>query len=394
MKKEILELLSKLVSYPSVTPKGEDVLEFIADFLKPLGFTCIIKTFDPDNEVANLYAYSTHEVDTPFNLCFAGHVDVVPPLNEDLWYNDPFQMVVENDIVYGRGVVDMKGAIACSLVAVRQFLLNKNRIKGNISFLLTTDEEMTGRYGTQEMLKYITDLGHKIDFCILGEPTSINNIGDITKIGRRGSINFDLKIIGTQGHVAYPEKALNPISIMISVLNELKNNQLDNGSEYFPPSNLEITSFDCFNEVSNIIPKTAQSKFNIRFNDRHTPELLNAIIVVIIQKCLLEKYGLEHPYSNYYSLQSVCSSLPFIQELSDNITHFVKIVEETTNANTKLSTNGGTSDARFIHKYAEIVEFGLNCNQAHKINENCTVGDLQTLYNVYYSSLIEFLDCS
>lgn len=394
MKKEILGLLSKLVSYPSITPKGEDVLEYIADFLKPLGFKCIIKAFDPDNEVANLYAYSTHEVDTPFNLCFAGHVDVVPPLNENLWYNDPFQMIVQNDIVYGRGVVDMKGAIACSLVAVRQFLLNKKPVKGNISFLLTTDEEMTGRYGTQEMLKYITKLGHKIDFCILGEPTTMNKFGDITKIGRRGSINFDLKIIGTQGHVAYPEKALNPISMMVSILNELKNNQLDDGSEYFPPSNLEITSFDCVNEVSNIIPKAAQSKFNVRFNDCHTPELLNSTIVAIIQKCLLEKYGLEYPYSDYYHLKLVCSSLPFIQKISDNITRFVKIAEKAINSKTKISTNGGTSDARFIHKYTEVIEFGLNCNQAHKINENCTVGDLQTLYNVYYNSLIEFLGYS
>lgn len=383
MIKEILKLLGELVSFPSVTPKGEDALIFIAEFLKPLGFESIIKTFGPENEVANLYAYTKYNFEASFNLCFAGHVDVVPPMEESKWLNNPFEMIVENDLVYGRGVVDMKGAIACAMIAVQQYLQNNKMPNGNISFLLTTDEEVGGKYGTQEMLKHIDGLGHKIDFCILGEPTSMNEIGDIIKIGRRGSTNFDLKIIGVQGHVAYPEKALNPNTILINILKELDNYILDPGSEFFQASNLEITFLNCPNKVNNIIPEMAEAKFNIRFNDHHSSESLQILVNEIVQK-----------YSDNFDLKYTCGSLPFIQKVSENIQRFKKIVENSTKIESRFETNGGTSDARFLHKYAEVVEFGLKCDQAHKINENCAIGDLQTLYNVYYDSLIKFLSDS
>ncbi len=377
---EILPLLKKLINYQSISPKGEDVLNFISDFLNPLGFTCIIKTFGPNNEVANLYAYTSSQNKDPFNICFAGHVDVVPPMNESLWSNDPFSMTINEGIIYGRGVVDMKGSIACALIAAQKYIESNQDLSGNISFLLTTDEEIGGNYGTKKMLEYIYELGHKIDFCILGEPTSIDQFGDLIKIGRRGSINFDLNIKGIQGHVAYPDKALNPNKILAAILNEFNNHIFDFGTEFFQASNLEITSINCHNLVNNIIPEMSSAKFNIRFNHLHTPEILNIIITDIIKK-----------YSNNFELNYTCSSLPFSQKMSGNISLFKQIVDKTLNIESKFETNGGTSDARFIFKYAEVVEFGVNCNQAHKIDERCSIGDLQSLYNVYYDSLIKFL---
>lgn len=381
----ILNLLSKLIEFRSVTPEGQEALEFIANLLEHEGFTCILKTFGPKGEVANLYAHISGNFPTSApNICFAGHIDVVHPLNEESWKYDPFEMTIDGDKVYGRGIVDMKGAIACALTAAQDFLRRHKNFKGSISFLLTADEEGDRTYGTKEMLKYIDLLGHKIDFCILGEPTTRKKIGDTIKIGRRGSINFDLKIQGKQGHVAYPERAINPISILIPILNELDNTVLDYGSDFFQKSNLEITSVQCSNfgpnPVNNIIPDRAEAKFNIRFNDLHTPESLNDKINAIISK-----------YSDIFDCKYSCGSSSFIQPVSDGMGYFAHIVEQETSIMPEFNTGGGVSDAVFIHKYAEVVEFGLNCDTAHKINENGKICDLQTLYNVYYSTLIKFL---
>lgn len=372
----ILTILAQLINFKSVTPKGRDALEFIADYLRPLGFNCLIKSFDPENEVTNLYAQLGNNVP---NICFAGHVDVVPPLHEDLWHSDPFKMLIKDDCVFGRGVVDMKGAIACFMVAVTEFL-KENSPNGSISFLLTTDEEGPGTYGLQKMLEYIKNGQQKIDFCILGEPTTKEIVGDTIKIGRRGSINFDLHIKGRQGHVAYPQEARNPLKILVTVLYDLVNTKLDHGTKFFQSSNLEITSIEGINPVNNIILEEAAAKFNIRFNDNHTLHSLEILIKQIIEK-----------YTKEYELKYECSSLPFIQPYSKNMQIFSEIVKEQTGISPKIDTNGGTSDARFIHQYAEVVEFGLNCNQAHKIGEYSKICDLQILYNVYYDSLVRFL---
>jgi succinyl-diaminopimelate desuccinylase len=264
--------------------------------------------------------------------------------------------------------------------AVKDFLSNNKKLDGSISFLITSDEEGDGTYGTIKMLEHIKDEKPKIDFCILGEPTSKKNIGDTIKIGRRGSVDFILKVKGKQGHVAYPERAINPMPILNKILNELVNKKFDSGTEYFSASNLEITSIDTGNIASNVIPEEVRVKFNIRFNNLHNAEELHKEIDSLISV-----------HSNNYTLEYKSSSAPFIQEYSQRMKKFTKIVEDVCGIQSVVETGGGTSDARFIHKYAEIVEFGLNCDSAHKINEFTKNSDLQALHNVYYNCLVKFL---
>jgi succinyl-diaminopimelate desuccinylase len=377
MQQEILSILRDLISYKSVTPKGHDAIEYVSEMLTKIGFKCEIKCFgEGEEEVTNLYAIYG---DQKPNICFAGHLDVVPAMHEELWTSNPYEMKIVDDNVYGRGAVDMKGAIACSLASVIEFL-KSNKPEGSISFLLTTDEEGDAKYGTKMMLDHIKNQAPKIDFCILGEPTTLQHIGDTIKIGRRGSVNFDLTVKGKQGHVAYPEKAVNPLSIMVDILREIKDKKFDDGNEFFQPTNLELTSIDACNPINNIIPESINAKFNIRFNDKHTASDLNVEITEIISK-----------YCDNYDIKYTSSSAPFIQKYSERMQEFAKIVEAQCKIKPTIETGGGTSDARFIHSYAEVIEFGLNCNQAHKINEHTKITDLQTLYNVYYNTLVKFL---
>jgi len=375
----ILPILKKLISFRSVTPKGADAIEYVAQFLSELGFTCETKSFGAGEEVVtNLYAILG---DTTPNICFAGHLDVVLPMNEDLWSSDPFKMTIQDEIVYGRGAVDMKGAIACYLSAVAAFLKENRKPKGSISFLLTTDEEGEAKHGTKEMLEHIKNYTPKIDFCILGEPTTKHRIGDTIKIGRRGSINFTLKVSGIQGHVAYPEKSVNPIPIMMRMLKDLSDKKFDSGSKYFQKSNLEITSIDTGNPLSNVIPESVSAKFNIRFNDKYTANDLSSEVIQIISR-----------HAEDYDLKYSSSSAAFIQKYSPRMQEFAKIVQELCEITPDIETGGGTSDARFIHSYTKVVEFGLNCEPAHKINEHTTISDLQALHNVYYNCLVKFLE--
>ena len=378
MIKNILPILEKLISFRSVTPKGADAIEYVAQFLSELGFICETKSFGAGKEtVTNLYAILGNA--TP-NICFAGHLDVVPPMSENLWRFDPFKMTIQNEIVYGRGTTDMKGAVACYLSAVTAFLEEYKKPKGSISFLLTTDEEGEAKHGTKKMLEHIKNYTPKIDFCILGEPTTKHQIGDTIKIGRRGSVNFTLKVNGKQGHVAYPEKAVNPIPIMTHILKELSDKKFDSGSRYFQQTNLEITSVDTDNTASNIIPESVSAKFNIRFNDKYTANDLSSEIIQIISL-----------HAEDYDLKYSSSSAPFIQKYSPRMQEFAKIVQKLCTITPNIETGGGTSDARFIHSHAEVVEFGLNCDPAHKINEHTQISDLQALHNVYYNCLVKFL---
>ena len=377
MNQDILSILQKLISYKSVTPTGADAIEYIEQMLTKLGFKCKVKCFgEGAEEVTNLYAVYGNQKP---NICFAGHVDVVPAMNEELWKSDPYKMNIIDDNVYGRGTVDMKGAIACALASVAEFLKH-NKPSGAISFLLTTDEEGDAKYGTKMMLEHIKNQKPLIDLCILGEPTTIQNIGDTIKIGRRGSVNFDLTINGKQGHVAYPEKAINPLPILIDILKEIKDKKFDNGNEFFQSTNLELTSIDTGNQTSNIIPESVNAKFNIRFNNLQSAKDLNIHITEIVSK-----------YSDTYDIKHTSSSNPFIQKYSKKMKKFSAIVEAECGIKPSIETGGGTSDARFIHSFTEVVEFGLNCNLAHKINEHTKISDLQTLYNVYYNTLVKFL---
>lgn len=377
MPQDTLSILKRLISFKSITPKSSGSIEYIAQYLSDLGFKCEIKTFGPDDaKVTNLYAILG---DTSPNICFAGHVDVVPPANEDLWKSDPFTMDIRDECVYGRGAVDMKGALACYLSAVSAFLKD-NKPKGSISFLLTSDEEGDATHGTQKMLEHIKEYSPKIDFCILGEPTSKKQMGDTIKIGRRGSVNFTLKVTGRQGHVAYPDKAINPMPVMASILKNLVDTKFDSGTEYFHPSNLEITSIDTGNPVTNLIPEFVTAKFNIRFNDNYSAKGLRDEIIKIISG-----------HTESYDLDYSSSAESFIQKYSKRMQEFTKIVEEVCGVTPTIETGGGTSDARFIHAYTEVIEMGLNCDSAHKINEYSKISDLQALHNVYYSCLIKFL---
>jgi succinyl-diaminopimelate desuccinylase len=373
-----IKYLNELVSFRSITPFGGDAISYISDLLAKEGFSTEIKIFGNDEyKVTNLYAIYGIEKPT---ICFAGHVDVVPPGDLSLWQSEPFVATSHGDKIYGRGTVDMKGSIACALDATFNFIKLNPQPNGSISFLITSDEEGEAKYGTKEMLLYLANTKQSIDLAILGEPTSEEEVGDTIKIGRRGSINFVLTVKGQQGHVAYPKLANNPIHNLTKILNDLINRALDKGSEFFQSSNLEVTSIDVGNNSSNVIPSEASGKFNVRFNDLHSPESIVSFVKETIER-----------YTKGYELTYRLSANVFIQKPEGLIEKFANIVQEATGVIPKFSTSGGTSDARFIQEYCPVVEFGLLSNTAHKINEYTKINDLQKLYSVYYNSLCKFL---
>lgn len=377
---DLLDLIRKLISYPSVTPNDCGAIEYIAELLKKSGFEIYIKEFGPTHNhshTKNLYAIykNLEECQT---VCFAGHIDVVSASGD--WTYDPFSATEKEGIIYGRGAVDMKGALGCMIAAAINFIeTNTNTL--NIAFLITSDEEGDALYGTNAMLEWLNDNDHKIDFAIVGEPTCEKALGDVIKIGRRGSINFTLEVEGKEGHVAYPHLSNNPNKTMVQILNELISLELDDGDEFFARSNLEITSIDGFNNITNIIPSKISAKFNVRFNTIHNESSLVSMISNIIAK-----------HTNDYMLEHKCNAHPFLSK-KHKFTDILKdaIIEETSISPVE-QTNGGTSDARFIQKYCAVVEFGLLSEQAHKIDEHVKILDLQRLYNVYYSALSKMLD--
>ncbi|HJD68017.1 MAG TPA: succinyl-diaminopimelate desuccinylase [Rickettsia endosymbiont of Bembidion lapponicum] len=375
--------LKNLIGFESLTPQSNGAIEYIDDLLKEHGFKTEVKIFGETEQVTNLYAVYGNSKP---NICFVGHVDVVPAGDPNLWHNsNPFKAHEQDEKIYGRGAVDMKGSIACFLAASLDFIKNNTNFVGSISFLLTSDEEGKAKHGTKEMLQYIYNQGHEIDFAIVGEPTCEKEIGDTIKIGRRGSINFKLAVKGLGGHVAYPQKANNPLPCLIKVLNELTNIKLDKGTEFFQSSNLEVTNIDVGNNTTNVIPETAIAHFNIRFNNLHSPETLAKQVEEIIkQHC--QKYKLD------YTLEYNSSADSFIQNPNDKIKEFATIVEKTLSIKPNFSTSGGTSDARFVKNYCPLVEFGLLSDVAHKINEYTKISDLQKLYDVYYNFLMETLN--
>ncbi len=371
-----VKYLQDLIGFKSITPFSNGALEYINQLLLKNGFNSEIKILGED-KVANLYA--VYGISKP-NICFAGHADVVPPGDIKAWKYDPFTATIENGKIYGRGAVDMKGALACSLAATLSFVKEHRQIKGSISFLITSDEEGEAKSGIKQMLPYIYSQGHSIDLAIVGEPTSNEQVGDRIKIGRRGSINFTLTVDGKQGHVAYPEQAINPIPSLVKIINHLITTSLDSGNQFFAASNLEITSIDVGNNVSNLIPSSASCKFNIRFNDFHTPQSL----VLLVEKTVKS-------YTNFYKLNYTVAADVFLQKTTSIIVSFADIVQQVTTLSPEFSTTGGTSDARFLKDYCQTVELGLLAETAHKINEYTKISDLQKLYDVYYGTLCKFL---
>lgn len=378
---DTIELAKKLIQQPSVTPDNGCGVAVMRAFLEPIGFTCTDLIFSDEYEtVHNLYARigtgSPH-------FCFGGHTDVVPPGNRAAWREDPYSAHIADGRLYGRGAEDMKGAIAAFGIAAARFLKDHNghMPKGSISFLLTGDEEGPGTNGTPKMLNWLREQGEHIDVCLVGEPTNPEKLGEMIKIGRRGSVISELVVHGKQGHVAYPALADNPTTKLIKVLHTLKSEVLDEGNEFFPPSNLEVTTIDVDNPSVNVIPESASARFNIRFNDsHHSRELIQWVESVCTKECGTDGFTLKHRVSGE----------AFLTPPGDLSTLVSAAVERVTGINPVLSTTGGTSDARVIKDYCPVIEFGTTGRTPHMVNEYVMVDDLYTLTDIYESILADY----
>ena len=377
-----LQLSKDLIRFPSITPIDAGAINYLSKKLKQLGFNCKILEFkDKKNPaIKNLYARLG---DKQPNLCYAGHTDVVPPGNIKDWTINPFKPAVKNNYLIGRGANDMKSSIACFLSAVNSFLKNNRKIDGSISFLITGDEEAQAINGTKKVVDYLIKKKEKINFCIVGEPTNPKKLGEMIKIGRRGSLSCNLEILGTQGHVAYPHLSINPINSLIAVCKKIKEKPLDKGNKHFQPSNLEITGIQVDNKVHNVIPARAKVRFNIRYNNYHTAislkKMLNAIVKSICKK-----------NNAKFKIEFIKSGDSFLTKPDSTILMAKNVIKKITRINPILSTTGGTSDARFIKKIAPCLEFGLVNKTMHKIDECVALSDLKKLKKIYYEILIEY----
>jgi len=369
-------LARDLLRCPSVTPQEAGTLGLIEGVLKAAGFDVHRVTFaEPGTApVENLWARigtaSPHFV-------FAGHTDVVPPGEQAKWTHPPFAGDIADGTLYGRGAVDMKGAIACALAATLDHLAARGgRPKGSISFLITGDEEGVAVNGTVKLVKWAAERGEIFDHCVLGEPSNAAAIGDTIKVGRRGSLNGTLVVTGKQGHVAYPERAENPVRGLVKLMGALMATPLDHGSAQFDASNLEFTSIDIGNPVVNLIPGEARARFNIRFNDHHSHTSLRMLIEKRAGEAAAGRirWHIEWEPSNADSF--VTRTGPFVELVS-------AAIKDVTGKEPKLSTSGGTSDARFIKNYCPVLEFGLVGQTMHQVDERTTVADLATLTAVY-----------
>ena len=371
-----LPLAQALIRRPSVTPEDAGALAVLADALTGLGFTCHHLPFTEEGtaEVQNLYARLG---DGAPHFCFAGHTDVVPVGDAAAWSADPFAGEVRDGLLYGRGAADMKGAIAAFVAAVARYLgAHQGQMPGSISLLITGDEEGPAINGTRKVLAWLAERGETIDACLVGEPTNPQTFGEMVKIGRRGSLNGTLRITGTQGHVAYPHLADNPVPRLVAMLHALTTASLDDGTPHFQPSNLEITSIDVGNLAANVIPAQATAQFNIRFNDLHTSKSL-----ITWLRGQLDAVG------GAYELSTHASGEAFLTPpgaLSDII---VAAIAAKTGSKPELSTTGGTSDARFIKDYCAVAEFGLIGQSMHKTDECIAVKVIDQLADVYLDIL-------
>ena len=370
-----LKLAKELMRRPSITPKDAGTINLLAKSLRSLGFKCHLIDF---KKIKNLYAKLGSS--SP-NFCYAGHTDVVPPGNISDWSVNPFKPEVKNNKLIGRGANDMKASIACFVAAVSKFKTKNKKFKGSISLLITGDEEGLAINGTKRVVEYLKKKKEKINFCIVGEPTNPNKLGEMIKIGRRGSVTGRLTITGTQGHVAYPHIANNPSNTMIKILNKIKEIKLDSGTKNFQASNLEITKINIDNYADNIIPGSANAVFNIRFNDKHSStslkEKLNAIFKSMTKKGKC-KFTVKYEVSGESFLSKPNKTTYMIQ----------KTIKKITKIKPKFSTTGGTSDARFIRKITPCLEFGLVGKTMHKVDEAVSLSDLKKL-TIIYSNILE-----
>ncbi|MEC9190440.1 MAG: succinyl-diaminopimelate desuccinylase [Pseudomonadota bacterium] len=372
MNKDSLNILSNLISKKSVTPEDDGCQDYIFSELKEFGFE--LRDLSENNVKNSLIFQSSKK--SP-NVLFAGHTDVVPAGNINDWDSDPFTPTIKDNVVYGRGCSDMKSSIACMIAATKRFVLENPNHNGSIGFLLTSDEEGPADFGTKVAIEKMKDLGYVPDFTIVGEPTSSKTLGDTIKNGRRGSITGELIINGVQGHIAYPELAVNPNHYTGKIINDLIKHNWCSGNKYFPATSLQVSSIISDQVASNMIPAKVKVIFNLRFSSELTEDKIKSTV-----KSLIDAHEVD------YDISWTCSAHPFITNEGKLTDTLKAAIRKTIHHDPVLSTNGGTSDARFLSKVSnETVEFGGINQTAHKINENINIDDLFSLEKIYHESL-------
>jgi len=372
-----LKLAKELIRRPSVTPRDAGSINLLAKNLRSLGFKCQMMNF---KNIKNLYAKLGKA--SP-NFCFAGHTDVVPVGDLKSWSVNPFSGTVKNNKLVGRGASDMKGSIACFVAAVSQFKKIKPKFMGSISLLITGDEEAIAINGTKKVVEKLKKGKEKINFCLVGEPTNLTKLGQMMKIGRRGSMTGYLTVYGTQGHVAYPHQANNPAPVITKILNQINNIKLDRGTKNFQPSNLEVVKINIENTADNVIPAEATATFNIRFNNTHSSASLKRKLNKVVSNiCRRSKCSFKISY--------MVSGEAFLTTPNKTTYMIQKIIKKITKIKPKLSTAGGTSDARFIRKISPCVEFGLVGKTAHMVDEMVSVAEMKKLKKIYLNILLHY----
>ena len=374
-----VDLAQALIRCPSVTPADEGAMDVLQSALEELGFTCHRLPFATGNapEVQNLYARIG---DRAPNFCFAGHTDVVPVGDANEWSVDPFAAEIKGDRLYGRGASDMKTAIAGFAAAAARFLESRdNGFPGSISLLITGDEEGEAVNGTVKVLEWLREKGEVLDACLVGEPTNPETLGDMIKIGRRGSMTAFLTVHGASGHAAYPHLADNPVERLVKMLSAVLDKPLDDGTEHFQPSTAVVTTIDVGNPVANVIPARAEARINVRFNDLHTGAGVGTLL-----RQRLDDIGGD------YDLDARVSGEPFLFPPGPLSNLVAGAVEKATGKRPEFSTAGGTSDARFIKDHCPVCEYGMTNQTAHKADENALVSDIQLLSDIYQSVLDGF----
>ncbi len=374
-----LQLAKELIKFPSITPVDAGVMKFLEKKLKKLGFKTKIlifkeKGFQP---VKNLYARLGTKGP---NLCYAGHLDVVPPGNIKDWTINPFKPSVKKGYLIGRGANDMKSSIAAFVSAVNTFLLINKNFNGSISLLITGDEEGDAVNGTKKVVEYLKKRREKINFCLVGEPTNPSVLGEMIKIGRRGSLTGKLTIFGQQGHVAYPHRANNPSTTIVKILKELKDIKFDSGTKDFQPTNLEVTKININNTADNVIPAIAEATFNIRFNNKHSSKSLKNKLDKIFKKTSKKN-------NSKFKIEYKISGEAFLTKPNRTTFMVQNIIKKITKIRPKLSTTGGTSDLRFIKSLCPGLEFGLVGKTMHKVDEAVSLKDLKNLTKIYLNIL-------
>ena len=376
-----VELTSELIRCESITPKSDGSIDLIISYLEPLGFTCTKIDFGEGNEkVENLYAkFGNLEP----NICFGGHVDVVPTGDIENWSINPFGGDIKEGKIWGRGAADMKSGIASFIAAVSEFLkINKDLNNyGSISLIITSDEEGKAINGTKKVVDWLINKGESISGCIVGEPTNVNDVGDTVKIGRRGSYTGSIIVRGIQGHVGYPHLAENPINSLLKMLEPLLKVYLDDGTKEFQPSSVMITSIDVNNDASNVIPGEVKARFNIRFNTLHSIDSLTDMLKKQFD-AITTKYEFEY----------FCNAEPFLT--SDDLlkSTLQKAIQEVVKLIPQNSTSGGTSDARFITKICPVIEFGLVGKTMHAVDEKVETKQINQLKEIYYRILEAYFE--